>query len=67
MARIGDRFKTGQVCEATGTYMFDGYVDSGRHPRPTADENIIPLSRGERFPPVRSTSQACWWKLIATR
>lgn len=63
MARVGDRFKTGQTCEATGSYVFDGYLDGSSSPSPTAEERVIPLSRSETFPPIRSASKACWWKL----
>lgn len=67
MARIGDRFKTGQVCETSGNYDFDGYVDGTWTPAPTAEERRIPLSSGETFPPVRSSEKAAWWKLAAYR
>lgn len=63
MARIGDRFKTGQTCDTSGSYVFDEYTDGTSTPAPTADERVIPLSRDETFPPVRSSKKACWWKL----
>lgn len=63
MANIGDRFKTGQVCSESGAYRFDGYVDGSSYPAPTAEEKEIPMSRNETFPPIRSTSKSCWWKL----
>lgn len=63
MAKVGDRFKTGQVCNTTGSYVFDIYVDGTSTPAPTANERVIPLSSGETFPPVRSSSKAAWWKL----
>ena len=66
MASIGDRFKTGQTCDTSGVYIFDGYVDGSSYPSPTQDERVIPLSRNETFPPVRSASKACWWKLQRT-
>ncbi len=53
MASVGDRFKTGQTCASTsGVYIFDGYVDGSSYPSPTQDEQVIPLSRNETFPPV---------------
>lgn len=61
---IGTRFKTGEVCQESGRYEFDGYVDGTRFPQPTPRERQIPLSEGERFPPIRSTNKACWWKLM---
>jgi len=66
MANIGDRFKTGQTCDTSGVYIFDGYVDGSTYPSPTQDERVIPLSRYETFPPVRSADKACWWKLQRT-
>lgn len=62
--QIGARFKTGQTCIESGRYRFDGYVDGTTTPTPTAEEMVIPLSRGETFPPIRSTGKACWWKLM---
>ena len=61
MASVGDRFKTGQTCAEAGTYGFGGYVDGTWYPLPTPEEREIPLSRGETFPPVRSSGKACWW------
>lgn len=65
MARIGDKFKTGQTCETSGTYDFDSYVDGSTSPAPTSEERRIPLSKGETFPPVRSSGKAAWWKMSA--
>ena len=63
MANIGDRFKTGQTCETTGSYVFDGYVDNSTSPAPSAEERVIPLSKSGTFPPVKSSGKAAWWKL----
>lgn len=63
MARVGDRFKTGNVCDTTGSYVFDGYVDGTSHPPPTNDERVVPLRATETFPPIKSASKGCWWKL----
>jgi len=63
MARIGDRYKTGNVCDTTGSYVFDGYIDGTTQPPPTTEERVIPLRSGETFPPIRSASKACYWKL----
>ncbi|MCK4624771.1 MAG: YjzC family protein [Phycisphaerae bacterium] len=57
------RFKTGETCVISGRYRFDGYVDGTATPRPTHEEMGIPLTRGETFPPIRSSGKACWWKL----
>ncbi|MFH1264120.1 MAG: YjzC family protein [Planctomycetota bacterium] len=58
------RWKTGEVCVFSGHYRWDGYLDGTRTPEPRPEEKEIPLSRGERFPPIRSCGKACWWKLI---
>lgn len=65
MAKIGDRFKTGQTCDTSGNYVFDAYVDGTppSTPLPTANERVIPLSKTETFPPIKSTNKGCWWKL----
>lgn len=55
------RYKTGQRCPATGIYVFDGYVRFRQH-TPTAEEQRIPLDRGDTFPPIRSRPPAAaWW------
>lgn len=58
------RYKTGETCQYTGKYEFDGYTDGTRTPAPTAEERVIPLERGETFPPIRSSEKACYWKKI---
>lgn len=62
--QIGTRFRTGEVCPESGRYQFDGYLDGTRSPAPTPEEREIPLSRGEKFPPIRSAGKSCWWKLM---
>lgn len=56
------RYKTGDVCPATGQYVFDGYVDGTYSPPPTANERVIPLDNGDRFPPVHSCNKAAYWR-----
>jgi len=56
------RKKTGETSPITGNYKFDGYVNSGYFPPPTAEEQIIPIEKDETLPPVRSAKQAAWWK-----
>jgi len=57
-------YKTGQEAPHTGRYEFVRYVDGTTTPAPTAQERVIPLSKGENFPPVRSTNKAAWWRAI---
>ena len=62
MPRDG-RFKTGWVCPTSGVYGFAGHVDPLDARKPTEREREIPLAKGERFPPLRSTGTAVWWVL----
>jgi hypothetical protein len=57
----GRRFKTGEECPEKGNYRFDGYTDDTWIPSPTFEEQVIPLSQGETFPPIRSANKGCWW------
>jgi len=63
MAQVGDRFKTGDKCSTTGSYVFDGYTDGTQTPAPTSNERVIPLRATETFPPVRSCNKGAYWKL----
>lgn len=63
MAQIGDRFSTGQSCPTSGSYVFDGYTSGPATPAPTQEERVIPLQRGETFPPIRSSNRGAYWKL----
>ncbi len=56
-------FKTGEKCPISGVYAFVKYADGSSWPQPTLEERRIPLTRGETFPPVRSTNKAAYWKL----
>jgi len=60
---VGSRYRTGETCVESGRYRFDGYLDGTWSPPTTPEERDIPLSRGETFPPIRSSGKACWWKL----
>ena len=57
------RFKTGEESPWNARYRFDGYLDGTTSPQPTTEEKEIDLERDENFPPIRSASKACWWKL----
>lgn len=63
MATLGARFKTGQVCDTAGIYIFDGYMDGIARPGPTAAERSFTLALGHTFPPVHSQNAGAWWKL----
>lgn len=57
-------YKTGEQAPRSGRYEFVKYTDNTTTPSPTAEEKIIPLSKGEIFPPIRSTNKAAWWRGI---
>ena len=61
---IGTRFRTGETCVESGVYGFDGYLDGTSYPAPRAEEREIPISADEKFPPIRSSGKACYWKLV---
>lgn len=58
------RFHTGQESPWNARYRFDGYLDGTWTPPPTVEEKEIELSVRENFPPIRSASKGCWWKLL---
>ena len=47
------RYRTGEIAPKTGTYAFDGYTPGPPAPPPTSEEQQIPLSAGEVFPPIK--------------
>ncbi len=56
-------YKTGQEALYTGRYEFAGYTDGTWWPSPTAEERVIYLSKGERFPPIRSCNKGAYWRM----
>ncbi len=64
MAKVGDRFYTGQKCDTTGSYVFDGYYPGGETtPAPTQEERVESMKSGNPFPPIRSHNKSAYWKL----
>jgi hypothetical protein len=63
MATLGQEFKTGDKCETKGDYTFVRYTDNSWAPAPTPDEQVIPLDKGDTFPPIKSQKKAAWWRL----
>lgn len=64
MANVGDRFKTGEKCKASGVFSFDGYTGGSTGQQPTQEERVISLQKEEVFPPIRSTKGGAYWKLL---
>ena len=64
MAKVGDRFHTSQICETTGSYVFDGYYSKEENtPEPTKEERVEPMIEGNPFPPIKSQNKSAYWKL----
>ena len=57
-------YKTGDTAPYTGRYEFVRYTDGTTTPAPTSEERVIPLSRGETFPPVKSCNKGAWWRWL---
>ncbi|NVB40911.1 YjzC family protein [Pseudenhygromyxa sp. WMMC2535] len=57
-------YKTSDQCATSGQYAFKKYVDGTTTPSPTQEERVIPLTRGETFPPIRSCNKAAYWSLL---
>ena len=55
-------YKTGDTAPYSGRYEFVRYTDGTTTPRPTDNEKIIPLQRGETFPPIKSCNKGAWWR-----
>lgn len=64
MSTESDRFRTGQTSPYTSRFRFDGYLDGTSTPAPSAEERVIPMDKGDTFPPIRSTNKGCWWMRI---
>lgn len=54
-------YKTGQEAPKTQNYSWVKYTDWTTTPSPTNEEKIIPLSKGEVFPPINSCDKGAYW------
>jgi hypothetical protein len=59
--------KTGDTCDSTNTYQFNGYTDDGLTwpPSPHRPEERIHLNAGETFPPVNN--RGAYWEKVCIR
>lgn len=57
------RFRSGELCEQSGNYEFDGFVSGPDSPGPSATESCIALEVGAVFPPIPHTHRPCYWRL----
>jgi len=55
------RFRSDLLVKRAGRFRFDGYVDPGWKSPPHADEMLVALNAGERFPRL---GHACWWSPV---
>jgi len=53
---VGTTYKTGDTCQVSGVYACVDCQNAGR-------ASVIPLSKGERFPPCAKTRTAVSWRL----
>lgn len=62
---MSNRFKTGEKAPESAMYAYDGPASTDRIScLPTPEERVIPLDRGETFPPVKSCGSAAYWRKI---
>lgn len=65
MTQIMDTlYKTGDKAPVTANYQFVRYTDGTTSPSPTSNERVIPLTKGETFPPINSCDKGAWWRKI---
>ena len=63
--KVKEQFKTGDLCERTGEYRFNGYLEQeSADAEPANEERVAMLKAGETFPHIVSTEKGCWWKLV---
>jgi hypothetical protein len=63
---LGVTVKTGSVAPVSGVYRYVSHSgkEQGAGCMPSFDEREIPVSKGERMPPVRSCGKSARWKLV---
>ena len=57
------RYRTSEICNASGHYEFDGYLDGCSDSLPALEEMDIRLRKGEVFPMISSQWRPCFWRL----
>ncbi len=60
---IGVEYHTGEKAPVSGRYDFVRLVDPKDKGEPTEAERMIPLTKGETFPPCRSCEAGAVWRL----
>jgi hypothetical protein len=59
---MNQTFKTGEVAPVSGVYEYVRHTEFTTC-QPSQAERLIPLARGERFPPHRSCGRGVVWRL----
>jgi len=55
---------TGEICERSATYMFGGHLDGSWDCHLLSEQKELTLSKGDRFPPVRSCNKSAYWIFV---
>jgi hypothetical protein len=61
--KIGDQFKTGDVCTASCNCVFVSYVGGSVEPQPRPDERVVTVKQGSSFPQIASCGKAAIWRV----
>jgi hypothetical protein len=56
------RFLTGEICQETAHYAWDGYIDGSFSPFPTYKEQKIIIVNNTEFPAITSCEKKAYWK-----
>ena len=59
---IGQNFKTGETAPVSGVYRLVKHID-GTVCTASPDQQHIPLTKGETFPPCRKDNKGVIWSL----
>lgn len=59
---VNRRYRSGDPCDDSGWYVFDGYLDGSLEPLPALSELEIPLEAGAVFPTIHSSNRRCFWR-----
>ena len=56
--------KTGEICQVSGNYKWSGHADGSITCGVTHEEYVIPMERGNPFPPTRHCEKGAFWTLL---
>jgi hypothetical protein len=64
MANIKNKFKIGEICPESGLYKLEEHGCGSGNAQKSKDQKIIPLTKGEKFPPCKNCSDQIRWILF---